>query len=328
MEPTRLLLKTLHGSHLYGTNTENSDIDYKGIHLPSGKSIILQNPENVIDKSIESKLENGKNSQNAIDYQSISLQKFIHQINAGDSISTEILFTPNHAIMDAIPEWFRLKEKIMPLINSEIKGFTDYCIHHASKYSVKTDRFNAIKKLVDLIEKSIEKYNKNEKIEIILNEINEIAQDNEYINIIEIESGHDNLMKHIECCSRKTPITNNLETAFKMYNKIKENYGNRVKSAIDNEGIDWKNISHAIRMAGQAKELLEIGKITFPRPNAEYLIAIKEGKLQYKEIASELEDIINNLDKNKSVLPINKNTDIMNEIIDEIIIEQYQKQIQ
>ena len=36
-----LIVKMKFGSHLYGTDTENSDVDYKGVFLPSKEDILL-----------------------------------------------------------------------------------------------------------------------------------------------------------------------------------------------------------------------------------------------------------------------------------------------
>ena len=43
-------------------------------------------------------------------------------------------------------------------------------------------------------------------------------------------------------------------------------------------GYDTKYAMHIIRLLGEAKELMETGKITLPRPNAAELIGIREGK--------------------------------------------------
>ena len=48
---TDLICKIMHGSHLYGTNTENSDLDYKGIYLPSKKEYFTQQVKKCIDHS-------------------------------------------------------------------------------------------------------------------------------------------------------------------------------------------------------------------------------------------------------------------------------------
>jgi len=54
-------------------------------------------------------------------------------------------------------------------------------------------------------------------------------------------------------------------------------------------GIDWKALSHAVRVNGESIELLSTGQVTFPRPEAQALIAIKTGKIQYDDVAHEIE---------------------------------------
>jgi hypothetical protein len=49
---------------------------------------------------------------------------------------------------------------------------------------------------------------------------------------------------------------------------------------------------HVIRLYGEAKELMECGRITLPRPNREELIEIRKGKYtlgQIKELGAQLE---------------------------------------
>lgn len=60
-----------HGSHLYGTNTEKSDTDYKGIFLPSIEDYLLQK----VQKTITQNTGDGKskNSNTDIDDQLFSL---------------------------------------------------------------------------------------------------------------------------------------------------------------------------------------------------------------------------------------------------------------
>jgi len=41
---------------------------------------------------------------------------------------------------------------------------------------------------------------------------------------------------------------------------------------------------HAVRIAAEARELLLTGTITFPRPEKELLLAIRQGHLPYKEV--------------------------------------------
>lgn len=57
-------------------------------------------------------------------------------------------------------------------------------------------------------------------------------------------------------------------------------------------GYDTKYAMHVIRLYGEAKELMQIGRITLPRPDKEELIQIRKGKYtlrQIQEVARQLE---------------------------------------
>jgi len=49
-------------------------------------------------------------------------------------------------------------------------------------------------------------------------------------------------------------------------------------------GYDTKYAMHVIRLYGEAKELMEYGRITLPRPNKDELIEIRKGKYSLAEI--------------------------------------------
>lgn len=49
-------------------------------------------------------------------------------------------------------------------------------------------------------------------------------------------------------------------------------------------GYDTKYAMHVIRLYGEAKELMECGRITLPRPNKDELVAIRRGKYSLGEI--------------------------------------------
>jgi hypothetical protein len=52
----------------------------------------------------------------------------------------------------------------------------------------------------------------------------------------------------------------------------------------DKHGYDTKYAMHVIRLYGEAKELMESGRITLPRPNRDELIEIRRGKYSLTEI--------------------------------------------
>jgi hypothetical protein len=69
-------------------------------------------------------------------------------------------------------------------------------------------------------------------------------------------------------------------------------YGHRALQAERQEGVDWKALSHAVRVATEAIELLNTGSVIFPRPDAAHLLAIKTGRLSYQAVAAEIDELL------------------------------------
>jgi len=61
---------------------------------------------------------------------------------------------------------------------------------------------------------------------------------------------------------------------------------------VEEHGYDTKYAMHLIRLYGEARELMEFGRITLPRPDADHLIAIRNGRYtltELRELAEQLE---------------------------------------
>jgi predicted nucleotidyltransferase len=50
-------------------------------------------------------------------------------------------------------------------------------------------------------------------------------------------------------------------------------------------GYDTKAAMHALRLIGEGTELMETGVMTFPRPNKDFLIEVREGKYSLERVA-------------------------------------------
>lgn len=289
MKPVRTLVRITHGSHLYGTSTPASDQDFKSVHLPSGMSIIHQNANTVINNGV--KLSDGpKNAVGDIDDQSFTLQKFLKMISEGDTVATEILFAPDWAIVETSEEWEWIRSISNLLVNKQCKGFVGYCQRQAAKYGIKGSRMAACKDLVDLL--AFQFAGPNAKLFEIKSQLEHFCETHEFSSIVDIPTPQGVSVWHLECVDRKVPFTASIKQAYDIYAKVFENYGERTRAAMNNEGIDWKAVSHAVRVARQAIELLSTGMITFPRPDAEELLAIKQGKIDYKIVEALLEGLV------------------------------------
>lgn len=97
----KLIVNMLFGSHLYGTNTLNSDKDYKGVFFPTKDQILLGN----IPKSFnETSGDNfSKNTIEDVDIELFSLHQFIKLACEGQTVALDMLHAPNEFILESSP---------------------------------------------------------------------------------------------------------------------------------------------------------------------------------------------------------------------------------
>src|SRR5215217_359225 len=301
----RTILRTQFGSHLYGTSTPNSDLDYKSIFIPTARDIVLRKKDKVINQQ-RPKGFGEKNYAGEEEEEAFSIQKYLDLLAEGQTVALDILFTPEEFILDGpSEEWLEIVANKDKLITRQASSFVGYCRQQASKYGVKGARLAAAREAHKFLTELMT-IDPKIKIEVYQDRMIEIAYEHpEYIEFVSIDQPNSNPIMHWSVCGRKLPFNTTVRNAFNVVDKLVNDYGSRTIAAERDGGIDWKALSHSVRIANQAIELLSTGKITFPLPNAEYILSIKQGKLPYKVVAEEIEDLVEKVEANvlTSVLP-------------------------
>ena len=111
------IFKTIAGSRLYGTNTPDSDTDYKAVHLPTKMDILIRPKRDMVQSYSTGGTE--KNTAADTDVESFELQYFLKLASDMQTIPVEMLFiTPlTRAGMlewdDPWPEIAQNREKIL-----------------------------------------------------------------------------------------------------------------------------------------------------------------------------------------------------------------------
>ncbi len=68
--------------------------------------------------------------------------------------------------------------------------------------------------------------------------------------------------------------------------------GAKRKESYEKYGYCVKNAYHAIRLLEEGIELLKFGVITFPRPNADELKILRNGKLSFEQVKAKIESLM------------------------------------
>lgn len=290
------ILEMKFGSHLYGTNTPNSDLDFKAIYLPTARDIVLGRVKGTIAKS-RPKAECERNTKDDIDMEIFSLCRYLELLMEGQTVALDILFGyepgPGTDIMDTI---YLNRRR---LITKNVNAFVGYARQQAAKYGIKGSRMDALKRTKELLDELHAK-DPSEKLtkyttHILLLEM----QTKELISLEKTPLIEVVMLKgpkgaidapHLRVNGRSIPFHATVKYAREVVGKMLEGYGQRAHKAHLAGGVDWKALSHAVRVNSEALELMDKAYITFPRPDRELLLQIKTGQLPYEQVAEMIEE--------------------------------------
>jgi predicted nucleotidyltransferase len=295
------ILEMKFGSHLYGTNTENSDLDMKAIYLPEPREIILGSYKETIVTS-RPKAHGERNTKDDIDVEVLSLDRYLELLCDGQTMALDMLFATEDMFTENTTELGRylfnhIKMNRLELINRNVNAFIGYARQQAAKYGIKGSRMEAVKQTVELLN-SIPDWDRLSKHESKIYDL--VERNKELVNlektplveIVKIDGPTPNSeqMPHLHVAGRKMPFNATAKMARQVYQKILDNYGARAHKAHLAGGADYKALSHAVRVNAEGIELLQTGTITFPRPERELLLKIKTVQMPMEQVSEIIEN--------------------------------------
>lgn len=284
------------GSHLYGTDTPNSDLDLKGIYLPEPREIVL----NTYQKTISSKRKkslNERNTKDDVDLEYFSLDRYLKLLTEGQTVALDILFAGSemYTYLNDKDYWIfsNIYNNRTKLISKDITAFMGYASQQANKYGLKGFRVAAFRDALEFLSKF--KDHQRLSDESVYPELMKFVYERpcanptpktKYITIEERPNNKGQMDKFLQVADKFYSLNCIIKLTKSQVQQKFDEYGKRALLAEKNEGCDYKALSHAVRVNSQGKELLETGQITFPRPDKELLLKIKTGQMHYKDIES------------------------------------------
>jgi len=299
----RLLMLCLSGSHLYGTNTETSDLDFKGVFLPNEKEFILgEAPEHLSFNTKNNSSE--KNSSKDIDVELFSFNNFVKLVSSGQTVAIEMMFTPasKHGLIYMDYDFSLFVEYRDGFLTKRMNAFTGYAATQARKYSMKGNRLNTFKSVVDFLETVNQEQKMREVFPIILGMHSELTTE---VN--------PNGIRELNFCGKKLQETASVGYTLDTLRKSMNDYGKRAKEAAENQGADFKALSHALRVTYQLERLVEDNNLIFPfrKDYANFLLDVKQGKHSFENVTSmlneNLETVTRKMDESNLPEKVDKN---------------------
>ena len=277
------------GSHLYGTNTPNSDTDYKGIFMPDPYQILLGR----IPKSIRTQGgdDKKKNTSADVDEEFYSLHYFIHLALEGETVALDML----HANLSMCTEephevWLELTKEKHRFYTKNLRALVGYARRQAAKYGIKGSRLEEAQKVLEFL-----KMKELESPGIRMEDIWDELPTGEHI--YKQPRTYPETVSVVQVCGKQLQSSAKAGHYVETLQRFCDAYGGRAQLARDNKGIDWKAISHAFRAGFQVRDILTQGGFTYPLKETEYLIKVKKGELDYTTVvAPSLDELMDELE--------------------------------
>ena len=276
----RIIVKMKFGAHLYGTATPESDVDYKGIFLPTKEELLLGRVPKSHNYSTGK--DESRNTRNDIDIELYSFHYFIKLACDGQTVAMDMLHAPGNMILQKSKIWDAIVKNKQKFYTKNLRSFIDYARRQASKYGIKGSRINAALQVLEMLKK----VDLSKKMRAVWSQLPRVEHCYDV-------APDPNGMRQYQVCGKSFQESAKIGYVIPILEKFYNDYGRRAKLAAENKNIDWKAVSHALRAAYQTKEILTENIINFPLRTADFLIKVKQGKLDYlSEVGPVLETLM------------------------------------
>ena len=320
---TKLLFLTKSGSHLYGTNTPNSDSDYIGLFIQAPQSVLVGDRIDHIVRSTGD--DKGKNCKDDIYITLWNITYWLKTLLSRGDTGAMDLFYAIHNKVNVLYNFYSFAEMLDtnrtcffdPL---KAKSFVGYATTQANRYGTKGERLEVLKNVYEWISFGADGVDfEKDFLSVHMNALVNMYGHEKYFFLTET-----NNVPSVGLLGKTFMGTISMQ---EFYNRVKtmyEKYGHRAHTAAEVGGIDWKALSHAVRVLFEYIHLLKNGYIKFPLPEGDknYVLSVKKGEQDFDAV----QDVLNNLfEEIESIEPCVyvKNMKYYRNAIDNIILNFY-----
>ncbi len=323
----KIVYITMYGSKLFGTDNPSSDTDYKGIFIPSKIDVLLKRD---IEHYNYNTNTHSKNEKEDVDLQLYSVYKFFNLLKKGETGALDLLFSLfredtqmyNDKTFTSI-----IMENYSKLYNRHLHSFVGYCVGQSKMYNIKGQRFNELHNFVELFT-SIAVENSEVKLERYFKDIETIfaSETYKYVKFIKASISRGNQAykegRYVELLGKRFAGSVSVGYFSEQITQMEAQFGNRSRSSA--KGVDFKALSHAVRVINEVEELLDDRFITFPLKNRVYITSIKEGNETLESVMDYLDVKLDEVQKKLEESDLAEKSD--EQFIDNLLLDLMEKQ--
>lgn len=291
------LLRVVYGSKLYGTNTPTSDTDLKVVYLPNFSDVLLGKRLASTKKRVDAMGDPITDDKAPMpdggeETEYIPFQTFVRDFLGGQTYALEMVF--NELGKPDTDIW--VKELAANFLTANVSSMAGFAKKQTMDYVYRGQRLAYARRILEAIDEvarlAVGFYMISEPR--LDTTVEGVALLDRMVGLTGVELGtttnNNRVLRTMLLNGREYLETTRLDHLRAAVLKLIGSYGERSERAGE-EDVDWKSLSHAVRVFQQAEELLTTGKMTFPRTNAAELLAIKQGRVDPEEVRAQLAEL-------------------------------------
>lgn len=262
------------GSHLYGMATPDSDRDIKGIYMPTREQRESGNfPKTLL---YTTGTDSSRNTNLDTDIEYYSLDYFLKLACDGETVAIDMLHCNDESLLTDSGIWREIVSNRGRFLSKDIGAYVGYCQKQAAKYGLKGGRLSTVQDVLFFMCYGCKPKQRLHEVWDCLPDLPHTSKTEDFYIV----------------CGKKLQKTVTVIHAIGILDKFEEVYGERARLALENNSVDWKAMSHAVRAGLQVMDLLVHGQIAYPLHYAKFLLDIKTGMCDFTYTLDFLEDTI------------------------------------
>lgn len=289
--------------------------------IPSKESVLLK--KDIEHYNFNSNDSNTKNSKDDIDLQLFSIYKWFSLLKKGETGAMDILFSlfrEDTQVFNDSQFTSVIMQNYRRFYNRNLHSFLGYCVGQSKVYNVRGERFNELHCFVEYFNELAKEQGAN-KLESMYPLVEELFSKEKYKYIKFVSaptsrgSGEAKEGVYIEVLGKRFLGTVTIKYFSEKITEMEEQFGNRARASA--KGVDFKALSHAVRVIDEVEELIDEEFIIFPLKNRLYVTSIKEGNETLENVMDYIDHKLNVVQAKleNSTLPEWSDEAFMNELL-------------
>lgn len=281
----RLVFLTVFGSALYGTRCEGlSDLDIRGLYIPFYLPASKKEAEKEKGLHYTTGMSCSRNGSQDIDIDLWPFDRWMSVMLAqGDIGALDLLYAPTNEACTlychpALKPLFASPLSYLDLSDGEY--FVRYCHGQGNTYGLAGTRLGTLWRVYRLTSLLVTQKSSCLRLRDCQKELSDEAGSQKYCTMLE-DGG---LLLCGQCHAGAIQVTE----LCRRLEKLLAPYKQRIESARNGTGVDWKALAHARRAVWQVKSLLISGSLSFPLACAEELKEVRLGRCSFASVEKDI----------------------------------------